>query len=348
VPKIVSAASAVPPYMATQNEAAEFARQLFASRIEDFDRLLPVFVNAGIERRYFSRPLEWLSQTRTLAEKNAVYIESATALSAEAARKAMDHAGVAPSEIDTVIYINSTGIATPSIDARLANVIAFRRDIRRVPVWGLGCAGGVAGIAIAHQFLLGQPNATVLLVATELCGLTFIPDDITKSNIVACALFGEGSAAVVLRGDNTDSNGMSIVDTQSVLYPDSLDVMGWNMVSEGLQVVFAQRIPDIVEQHCARDIGAFLDRHGIKLSEVDHLLFHPGGTKVVAAYKRALGLDGDRLALSESILREYGNMSSATVLFVLERFLESRHQPGYALMSALGPGFSSESALLRL
>lgn len=347
MPRIVSAASAVPQYVFTQNEAANFARELFASRIDDFDRLLPVFVNAGIERRYLSRPLEWIAQPHTLAEKNAVYIESATALSAEAANKAMERAGVAPQDVDAVIYINTTGIATPSIDARLANVINFRRDIRRIPVWGLGCAGGVAGIAIAHQFLLGQPNATVLLIATELCGLTFIPEDMTKSNIVACALFGEGSAAVILRGDKTDSHGLSIIDTQSVFYPDSLDVMGWNMVAQGLQVVFAQRIPDIVEQNSARDIGAFLDRNSQRLSEIKTLLFHPGGTKVLSAYKSALGLASERLALSESILREYGNMSSATVLFVLERFLESKPKSGYALMSALGPGFSSESVLLR-
>jgi alkylresorcinol/alkylpyrone synthase len=347
MPRLVSAASAVPPYVFTQEEAANFARELFASRIDDFDRLLPVFVNAGIERRYLSRPLEWLARPHTLAEKNAVYIESATALSAEAAIKAMERGGVAPHDIDAIIYINTTGIATPSIDARLANVIEFRRDIRRIPVWGLGCAGGVAGVAIAHQFLLGQPNATVLLIATELCGLTFIPQDLSKSNIVACALFGEGSAAVVLRGDNFDNEGLAIIDTHSVLYPDSLDVMGWNMVSEGLQVVFAQRIPDIVEQNSARDIGTFLDRNSQGLSDIRALLFHPGGTKVLAAYKRALGLGSDSLALSESILREYGNMSSATVLFVLERFLGSNPQSGYVLMSALGPGFSSESVLLR-
>jgi len=348
VPKIVSAATAVPPYAVTQDSAVQFARQLFAARIDDFDRLLPVFANAGIKQRYLSRPLEWLAQPRTLAEKNAVYIESATTLSASAAVKAMERGGVAPNDIDAIIYINTTGIATPSIDARLANVIEFRRDIRRIPVWGLGCAGGVAGVAIANSILLGRPNATVLLIATELCGLTFIPEDTSKSNIVACALFGEGSAAVVIRGDDTGSRGVSIVDTQSVLYPDSLDVMGWNMVSQGLQVVFAQRIPDIVEQNSARDIGAFLDRNGLPLSEIDHLLFHPGGTKVLAAYKRALGLEGDRLAISESILRDYGNMSSATVLFVLERFLEGNPQGGHALMSALGPGFSSESVLLRL
>jgi alkylresorcinol/alkylpyrone synthase len=348
MPRIQSTAVALPPYQVTQQAAEDFARRHFTGLNREIDRLTSIFPNAGIATRYFTRPLDWLALPHTLAEKNNVYIESATALCAEAITRLLRENDLTTSDIDYLIYVNTTGLATPSIDARLINQLRFRPDIRRCPIWGLGCAGGVAGLSHAYHHAIGHPGERVLLVAAELCGLTFLPEDGSRSNIVATALFGEGAAAVLITGDGVASNGPRILGTQSHFYPDSLDVMGWNVVAQGLQVVFAQRIPDIVSTHAAEDLGGFLGRHGLALSDVAAFLFHPGGKKVLAAYEKALGFGNGELELSRAVLRDYGNMSSVTVLFVLDRYLRTdASRDGHIVLSALGPGFCSESVLAR-
>lgn len=350
MPRIQAVATAVPPTRVDQELAVEFARAMFADKIPDLERLLPLFANSGIRTRYFAAPQEWFFRGHDLAEKSDMYVREATRLSAEAAGKALERCGLAPAEVDYLLYVNTTGLATPSIDARLIDVMGLRHDVRRTPVWGLGCAGGAAGLSHAHHYALGHPEARVLVIATELCGLTFLPDDVSKSNLVATALFGDGAAAAVICGDDCRGEGLEIVDTRSRFYPDSLDVMGWTVLQEGLQVVFAQRIPDIVEETSGEDIGAFLETHGLKVADIDAFLLHPGGTKVMEAYLKALALEEDQLALSAGVLRDYGNMSSATVLYVVERYLEEHGSGngGHGLVSALGPGFCSESLLLGL
>lgn len=332
----------------TQAGAVEFARAHFGGKVSDFDRLLPIFANSGIESRYFSVPSDWFTRPHSIAEKNRLYIESATDLCAEASRKAMTTASLAPEAIDYIAYINTTGIATPSIDARLINVLGLRHDIRRTPIWGLGCAGGVAALSHAYHYLLGHPEETVLIVCAELCGLTFLADDFSRSNLVASALFGEGAAAVIIR-NSAETDGLRLVATNSRFYPDSLDVMGWSVVEAGLQVIFAQRIPDIVAAHARKDLSSFLQRHDLTLDVIDQYLFHPGGTKVLAAYETALGIDNGKFEHARSTLRDFGNMSSVTVLFVLKKYLEQadRRRNRYSLVSALGPGFCSESVLVR-
>ncbi|HKK20088.1 MAG TPA: 3-oxoacyl-[acyl-carrier-protein] synthase III C-terminal domain-containing protein [candidate division Zixibacteria bacterium] len=351
MPKICAAVSAVPPHRVSQSGAKDFARTIFGKSRLDVGRLLSVFDNAGIHSRYFSCPLDWFTEDHTLEEKNRIYIESATDLTEQASRRLFEKTGTSPEQIDYIMYVNTTGLATPSIDARLINKLGLRRDIRRTPVWGLGCAGGAAGISHAYHYLLGHPKDRVLLTSAEMCGLTFIPNDLSKSNLVASALFGEGAAAVLLAGDDVSAEGVEILDTASRFYPDSLDVMGWNVVSRGLQVVFAQRIPDIVEANSRADLDEFLGRHRMTLSDIDRFIFHPGGIKVVEAYETALGLGDGQLRQSREILREYGNMSSVTVLFVLERCLAEAEKGNligkFGLISALGPGFCSESALVR-
>jgi alkylresorcinol/alkylpyrone synthase len=350
MPRICGVTTAVPPYRVEQTEAARFASRHFGGRVGDMQRMAQVFTNAGISCRYFSRPVEWHIEPHSIAEKNAVYIESATDLCADAARRLLETHHLQPSDIDYIIYINTTGLATPSIDARLINVLGCRKDIRRTPIWGLGCAGGVAGLSHAYHHALGHPKDRILLVAAELCGLTFIPDDFSRSNLVATALFGEGAAAVLIAGDQADLPGYDILATQSRFYPDSLDVMGWNIVSSGLQVVFAQRIPDIVAVNACQDFTEFLQKHKLSLADISAFMFHPGGKKVIDAYRDALGFSNGELALAEDILRDYGNMSSVTVLFVLERFMRNhlRGSGGHGLISALGPGFCSESVLIAL
>lgn len=348
MPRIQSVASASPATRVDQNLAAAFARQKFAGRIPDLERLLPLFTNAGIETRYFAAPQEWFFVDHDLAEKSAMYVREATRLSAEAAGKALTKAGLTPEDVDYVIYVNTTGLATPSIDARLINAMGLRTDVRRTPIWGLGCAGGAAGLSHAHHYALAHPGVRILVVATELCGLTFLSEDTSKANLVATALFADGAAAAVVGGDDTDGPGLEVLGTRSRFYPDSLDVMGWTVLQEGLQVVFAQRIPQIVEETAADDIGGFLAEHGLKIADIGAFLLHPGGSKVLEAYRTALALEPAQLDTPRGILRDFGNMSSATVLFVLERHMDEQGvgRGGHGLISALGPGFCSESLLV--
>ncbi len=350
MPKIVAVATAVPEFKVDQATVCDIVSNHFSGRLDELKRLLPIFSNAGIKTRYFSRPMDWMIRPHSLEERNRTYIECATDLSAAAANKLIKQNKMSPEDFDYIIYVNTTGLSTPSIDARLINKLSLRRDIHRTPIWGLGCAGGAAGLAHAYRYLLGHPQGKVLLIATELCGLTFLADDYSKSNLVATALFSDGSAAVLLAGDQVDISGLEIIGTKSTFYADSLDVMGWNVVSEGLQVIFARRIPDIVKEQASKDIDDFLTTHSLSLKDISAYLFHPGGTKVLKAYETALNLTNNELAVSWDILSEYGNISSVTVLFILERFMNqnSLGRDGYGLLTALGPGFCSESMLIKV
>ena len=350
MPKICSVQTSVPEYKLSQTDAREYTRRFFTGKVSSLDRLLTVFDHAGIETRYFSVPPGWHEHHPTIEEKNKTYITAATDLCADASRRLMAQHNLGPHDIDYIIYINTTGLATPSIDARLINVLSLRHDIHRTPIWGLGCAGGAAGLSHAYHYAIGHPDHRILLVAAELCGLTFMPDDTSKSNIVATALFGEGAAAVLICGDAVDCDGLNIISTQSNFYPDSLDVMGWNIISQGMQVVFDRRIPDIVAQNSKEDLTAFLRQNSLTLEDIDQFLFHPGGIKVVEAYEQALQPKDGQMILVRETLRDFGNMSSVTVLFVLERYLSKFgvNREGYGLISALGPGFCSESLLVKL
>lgn len=350
MPRLVAVATAVPPHRVDQSDARDFARTLFGNHFSDLERLLPLFDNAGINSRYFSQPLAWFGKPHSFEEKNRTYIESATDLCVHASRKLFDQAGIGPEDIDFIIYVNTTGLATPSIDARLINRLGLRTNVQRTPVWGLGCAGGASGLSQAYHYAIGHPEQNVLICAAEMCGLTFIPDDYGKSNLVACALFGEGAAAALVTGDQAGLGGLYLKATQSQFYPDSLGVMGWHVISRGLQVVFDKRIPDIVAANSAVELHTFLEQNGLTQQDVREYLYHPGGMKVVDAYERAYGLPEHSMRYSRETLADYGNMSSVTILFVLERFLADpdRARDGYAVLSALGPGFCSESLLAEL
>lgn len=349
MPKIAAVGCALPPYKLTQLQVREFVQMHFSDSQLPIEKLLDIFANAEIEERYFSVPMEWYREEKDLEQKNQIYIDSCNALGVESATRCLAGAGVTPREVDYIIFVSTTGLATPSIDARLINLLGMRSDIRRTPIWGLGCAGGAAGISQAYHYLLGHPAERVLLVAVELCGLTFQQNDFSRSNFVATALFGEGAAAVLLTGDKVDSSGVQILDTASTFWPDSLDVMGWNLMNSGLQVVFSQSIPHIVESRARENIEAFLRSHRLTLSDISHFILHPGGAKVIDAYAAALQKDNGALQICRDVLRRYGNMSSVSVLFVLEEFLRAYPQGSgqYGIISALGPGFCSENLLIR-
>jgi alkylresorcinol/alkylpyrone synthase len=349
MPRLLSLGTALPPFQLKRDDARSIAAQVFRDH-PHIGRLLAVFDSSGIDQRYFTTPPEWFLAKHTPESVNRTYIESATDLSEAAVRQALERSSLTPADIDYLVYVNTTGLATPSIDARLMNRLGCRLDAAHIPVWGRGCAGGAAGIAHVSEYLRGKPDGVAVIVAAEFCGLTFLPDDLTKSNIVASALFGDGVGAAVVAGDRVDRPGLEIVQTRSRLFPDSLDIMGWNITSRGLQVVFNRRIPDIVRQHAAADLDALLQSAGLGRSDVIEYLYHPGGPKVLDSYLEAYELNGNAMRLPKAVLKDCGNMSSATLLFVLERFFSDQHRAtnGYAVASALGPGFCSESLLLKL
>jgi alkylresorcinol/alkylpyrone synthase len=348
MPKLVSVGTAVPPHVVTTAEARDFARSFFGENFKDLDRLLALFDHTLIDKRHICQPVEWFASPKSFREKNDAYIEWSLKLGEEAISLALERAGLAVSDVDYLIFVSTTGLATPSMDARIIGHMGMNAHTRRTPIWGLGCAGGVAGVSHAYHHALGHPKSVTVVVALELCSLTFHFGDKSKSNLVATALFADGAAAVVVTGDDVGAVGQTIVDTKSTLWPDSLDVMGWDFESEGMQVVFSRDIPGIVMAKSRDNITTFLHQHGLDLSDVGHLIAHPGGTKVIEAYEQALSLTNGAMTDTRVVLRDYGNMSSASVLFVLDRFLSRPHQDSgkYGLMTALGPGFSSEHVLL--
>ncbi len=347
---VLSVATAVPPHCVSQQEARRFASRHFAGRCHDLAHLLPVFDNAHVETRYFSVPPDWFDTPKSFAERNRTYVQAAVDLGEQAVARAVDQAGLALHDIHHLFFVSSTGISAPSIDARLINRMPLRADICRTPIWGLGCAGGVAGLARAFDFAMAYPDRHAVIVALELCGLAFQPNDISKSNIIATCLFGEGAAAAVVGPRGERKACPRILAHQSVLWPDSLDVMGWHLTEDGLNVVFSRDIPTIVKQQLGPLIHDFLARQGLEAGDISHYITHPGGTKVIEAFGATLGLPFESMRHPREVLRRFGNMSSASVLFVLREEWEHAEEvrPGdYGLLSALGPGFSAELLLIR-
>ena len=341
VPRLLAVATAVPPYRLDQDDVVERVKLLFGPS-ENLNRLLPVFTNTGIRTRYSCVPIEWYDQAHGWAERNRIYLATALDLLEAATRQLLNHTCRDKSEIDSIVVVSTTGIATPSLDALLTERMGLRRTVRRLPIFGLGCAGGVIGLARAATQAAAAPGETVLFLTVELCALAFRRDDWSKSNIVATALFGDGAAGALL---STDGEGPAIVGSGEHTWPDSLDVMGWEVTDNGFSAVFSRDIPQLVTTQL-RDVASdFLARHGLALGDIDRFVCHPGGAKVVAALERAFGLGQGALVEAWGVLRDYGNMSATTVMFVLERMLAEARATGErwerALMNALGPGFTA-------
>ena len=342
--KLLSLATAVPPHVLMQDEVAAAAREMFGKRYATFDRMAPVFLTAGIRKRHAARPIEWYSQPHGWKERTEAYLEVANDLFVDSATKALDSAGLMAAEVDIIVTVSSTGIATPSLEARALGAMGFRTDVQRVPVFGLGCAGGVSGFAIAARLARAQPGANVLLVVVELCSLAFRLDQLTKANIVACALFGDGAAACILRAGDA---GIAEVEASGEhTWPDTLDIMGWDLDSQGFEVIFAQAIPSFAEANMGPAVSGILERAKIRMSEVDRFVCHPGGTKVIVALEKALHVSQGALDHEREVLSEYGNMSAPTALFVLDRTLRAG-LPSRSVITAMGPGFSASCVSLK-
>jgi alkylresorcinol/alkylpyrone synthase len=340
---LLSLATAVPKTILSQDEATGLARRLFEGHAGLFDQLAGVFQNTGIAKRHIVRPPEWYEGDHGWSARNQVYLECAEELYIEAARKALDQAGVRPEEVDTLVTVSTTGIATPSLEARVAGRMGFRQDAERVPVFGLGCAGGVSGLALASRLAATGPDRIVLSVTIELCTISIRLDRPSKANIVATALFGDGAAACVVRSGG--GGVAAIKGGTEILWPDTLDIMGWTVDDPGLGVVFDRSIPPFVEEHMAEAVARIAHGTGIGTQHIQRFICHPGGAKVVAALESSLELQTGTLDHERAVLRDYGNMSAPTVLFVLERVLEAG-MPDNSLLLALGPGFTASGLLL--
>jgi alkylresorcinol/alkylpyrone synthase len=347
-PALLSLATAVPPVVLRQDEVIARVATLFDGRKSDIARLMPVFDNAGIATRYSCVPLDWYERDHGWAERNRLYIDNALDLLEHAAMVCLERAGLVAGDIDAIVTVSTTGIATPSLDARLMERLAVRRDAVRLPIFGLGCAGGVLGLARAASLAQTMPGARVLFLVVELCALTFRKMDQSKSNIIAAALFGDGAAAALLGPPPADGTGAArppVVEAGGeYTWPDSLDVMGWHVEDDGLGVLFSRDIPTLVRTELRPVLDRFLAGQGLSLSDLDGFACHPGGVKVIAALEETFELAPGSLKVAREILTEYGNMSAVTVLFVLERLLRARRQRearGRVLMSALGPGFTA-------
>ena len=340
---LLSLATAVPPHVIEQSVAKDLARDAFGGKKALFDRLSGVFDNAGIARRHIVAPQEWYSQHHGWKDRNAVYLEAAEQLFVDAASAAIEKAGLQPFEIDGVVAVSTTGIATPSLEARAAQRLGFRDNIRRVPVFGLGCAGGVNGLSIASRLALSDPGSFWLFVCVETCSISIQLDSDDPAAIVATALFGDGAAAaVVTSGVHSLAH---LKGSAEKLWPDTLRIMGWDVEDPGLSVVFDRAIPPFVEAELATAVDSMCGELGVERDEIDRLCCHPGGVKVIDAIESALHLNQGELNLEREVLRDYGNMSAPTVLFVLTRLID-RGLPEKVLMTAFGPGFTCAGMLL--
>lgn len=359
MPKIISIGEAVPSYVHRQEEVMKFAQDIFSSSFKDLGRLLNAFKNGQIEKRHFVKEINWYKESHSLEEKNNVYIDAAIDLGKKAINECLNHKfflkkGISYQEIDAIFFISTTGLATPSIEARIMNELPFRADTKRIPIWGLGCAGGASGLARAAEYCLAFPKAMVLVLSVELCSLTFQKNDHSKSNLIGTTLFGDGAGCALVCGDEVDGeffkrNTMpSVISMQSKLMKDSLNVMGWDIKNDGLFVVFSRDIPHIIEEWLKPNVVQFLGECKVGLEQILYFIAHPGGKKVLDAYEKSLGFPSSMTRLSLEVLKQYGNMSSATVFFVLKKHMELDIKDGeYGLCAALGPGFSSEFLLMR-
>jgi alkylresorcinol/alkylpyrone synthase len=340
---IVSLETASPPHELDQDEVLETVLSQFGDKFPLVHRLAPVFANSGIRTRQAVRPISWYLEPRGWAERSEVYLQGALDLFVDAASKALEAAGIGGADVDIIVTASTTGIATPSLEARAMSRMGFRPDAARVPVFGIGCAGGVTGLALAARLAAAQPGATVLFVTVELCTLAFSHGDVNATDIVATALFGDGAAACVLRADD---GFCRIASYAEHTWPDSLDIMGWRVGENGLGVVLSQMVPPFVQKKLRPAMDAMLAAQGLSVGEVDRFICHPGGAKVVEALETALDLGQGALDVEREVLREHGNMSAPTVLFILDR-MRRRGMPPLSVLTAMGPGFTASTVTLR-
>ncbi|MEU6389527.1 type III polyketide synthase [Streptomyces sp. NPDC046939] len=352
-PRITALRTAFPPYHYPQHEIMSTLAPTLMSSARGKLMLRKIEATAGVAARHLALPLDKLVELAVLddfTETNQVWLRTALDLGEEALTKALDAAGIDPTEVDAIISTTVTGLAVPSLEARLAHRVGLRSDVRRVPLFGHGCAGGAAGLALLRDYLCAHPDQIAVLLAVELCTLAYQPNDGSMANIVASSLFGDGSAAVVAVGAHRADSGRGpeLVDSASCLVPDSADALGWEIGSYGFRIRLAAEVPVLTEEHLPRAVRSFLARHSLTTDEVGNWIIHGGGPKVLAAVERALALPPDATVLTRDSMSQRGNLSSVSVLHVLDTLMDTPPPAATpALAVAMGPGFAVELVLLR-
>jgi alkylresorcinol/alkylpyrone synthase len=346
MPTITTTATAVPPHRFDQAQAVERARSMPIDP-RRMATVQQIFHNAGVRQRYAVRPLDWVTTPRPLAETSREYREQAVPLARRVAVECLDRAGLTPPDVDTLITVSCTGLMIPSLDAYLINELGFRPDVRRLPITELGCAGGASGLARAADLARARPGSNALVVAVELCSLAFQQGDGSMANVVSGALFGDGAAAALVA--DSPGHGARVLDAESHLFPDSYDTMGFDLRDGGLHIVLSSCVADLIRRELPGVAARLLARNGLRREDLSFFVLHPGGRKVLECMEEALAIPREQVDPSWGVLAEYGNLSSATVLFVLDEWLIRRPpQPGeYGLLGAFGPGFSAELLLLQ-
>lgn len=342
---ILSLATATPSNVLSQADALAAARDLIGQNFPDFDRLVSVYANAGIENRQLAMPVEWYLAERTFQERTDVFLDVALDLFVQVAGKALEEAGLGAQAIDAIVTVSSTGIATPSLEARAMARLPFRSDVTRMPIFGLGCAGGVTGLALASKLARAAPGMSVLFVTVELCSLALRTADADKADLISTALFGDGAAACVVRSG--EGGFAQIEGSAEKTWNNTLDIMGWQAEPTGFGVVLNRAIPGFARREMRQAMSEMLAAQALAVDDIDQFICHPGGAKVVDALEHALHLARGSLSHERAVLRDHGNMSAPTVLFVLERY-RACGLPSLSSLNALGPGFTASQLTLRV
>jgi len=348
-PLVRAVGRALPPHYASQEQLIGAFRELWAKKHFNLERLEELHRAVNVSGRFLSLPIDEYPPLTSFQQRNDAWIRVAVELGEKVVREALAKAGLTPKDVDHIFFVTVTGLAVPSLEARLANRLGFREDLKRSPLFGLGCVAGAAGVARVVDYLRAYPRHTALVLSVELCSLTLQREDLSIPNIIASGLFGDGAACVVLQGAEAKAPGPRVVASRAVLYPDTERIMGWDIVDTGFKVVLSAKVPQLVRDHVRGNVDGFLAAHGLKRADIRHWVAHTGGPKVLQAFEESLELPQRALARSWASLNEVGNLSSASVLFVLGETLESQEpRPGdWGVMMAMGPGFCAELVLLR-
>lgn len=357
--KIIGAASAFPLNYYSQEFLLTALSEYWTDRLQNPSMLRRLHEHACVDGRHLAVPIDEYYRMQTFGDFNNAWMASAEQLGGQALCRAMTQAGLNRGEIGALFFVSVTGICSPSLDARLITNLKLSPSTKRIPIFGLGCVAGAAGIARAADYVKAYPAEVAALVSVELCSLTLQRDDLTVANLISSGLFGDGAAAVLVAGDDVTGDdvagddygqpGPEIIDTRSNLYPGTEDVMGWKVSEKGFELVLSPAVPRVTRENLGRDVDCLLDKHNLRRSDIGAWILHTGGPKVLEATQDALGLDREALATSWDCLRATGNLSSASVLCVLEQFMTNkRPAPGtWSILAAMGPGFCSEVVLLR-
>ena len=345
--KILSVAKQLPKHTRETEEIIPLVKLWMEGQEIRFQRkVLKLFEGAGVDRRYSIMAAEEVFLNSSFENKNDIYVREVTTLAEQSLQKSLKKASLQPTDIDFIITVSCTGIMIPSVDAYLINSLHMRQDVVRLPVTEMGCAAGVSGIIYAKNFLKANPNKRAAVIAVESPTATFQLEDFSLANVVSAAIFGDGAASVILSSYEEDK-GPKIIDEAMYHFYDSTHVMGFKLVNSGLQMILDKSVPETISNHFSRIIQPFLERNNLIIEDINHLIFHPGGKKIVQTIEDLFGSLGKNIDDTKEVLRLYGNMSSATVLYVLERFMDGDREPGEkGLMLSFGPGFSAQRILL--